>query len=166
MWFVLLLACSGGRTSSPDCDLCDGGCEEQAAGALSQDHVSGGVDYADPPPMGGEHDPCWAPWGVHEEEVPDENWVHNLEHGGIVFLYDCPDGCPDEVALLTGLVEGYGPTALLSPYGAMETRFAAVSWGYRLLQDCLDTDTMRDFYKEHVDDAPESTTAAPDTGCM
>ena len=167
MWLIWWMACTGehaGKDSA--CDLCAGGCEQSAEGNLNGDHIEGGLTYEDPPPMGGDHDPCWAKWGVHTEEVGDEHWVHNLEHGGVVFLYTCPEGCADEIATLTGLVEGYGPTALLSPYAALPVRFAAVSWGHRLLQDCLDTDTMRTFYKEHVDQAPESTTASPSEGCM
>ncbi len=31
--------------------------------------------------------------------------MHNLEHGGVVFLYNCPLGCEDEIADLQSVME-------------------------------------------------------------
>ena len=46
------------------------------------------------PPSSGQHwgDPMYAPagWGRHMVPVAREAWVHNLEHGGIVMVYNCP----------------------------------------------------------------------------
>jgi hypothetical protein len=137
--------------------------EEEFVASLASSHVSGGVDYDDLPPTGGPHDPCWAEWGVHEEEVPDERWVHNLEHGGVVFLHNCPNGCPDAVDRMEKLVTGQ---AILTPYAALPSRFAVVSWEHRLLMDCADTDAMQAFYDTHFDQAPESSTSAPGESCM
>lgn len=175
MWLLLALACSGGRGDTPgggghldstaDCDLCGGGCVDfEDIGSAS--HVEGEVAYDTYPPMGGDHNACWTEWGVHTAEVPEENWVHNLEHGGVVFLYQCPDGCDAEVEQLAGYVTALGPTAVLTPYSAMDVRFAAVSWGWRLEQDCLDMSTMQTFYAAHVGNGPESSTASPSSGCM
>ncbi len=174
MWLILALACErsdlgdegkGLLDSSAECDLCLGGCVEHDEPTTAE-HVEGDVVYDDPPPTGGNHNACWAAWGVHTEEVPDENWVHNLEHGGVVFLYDCPDGCEEEQAELAAYVTSLGSQGLLTPYAAMQSRYAAVAWGWRLQQDCLDMDAMRTFFTNHVDEAPESTTAAPSEGCM
>jgi hypothetical protein len=127
-------------------------------------HREGDIDYDDPPPAGGPHNPCWAPWGVHEDPVRPENWVHNLEHGGVVFLYDCPDGCEAAVAKLAAFVDEH-PQALLTPYLGLPTRFGYVSWGYRLLTDCDDIAAARAFYDAHVDRAPESITSGPPSAC-
>lgn len=48
-----------------------------------------------------------------------------------------------------------------APYASLPTRFAAVSWGRRLLTDCFDEAQMEAFYAEHVDNAPESITSNP-----
>lgn len=173
---VLMLACAGqgpetgdeGKgllDSAADCELCDGGCVEHQE-PTSAEHVEEELVYDDPPPMGGNHNACWAEWGVHTEEVPDERWVHNLEHGGVVFLYNCPDGCEADLSALTAFVEARGAQVLLSPYSLMPTRFAAVAWGWRLTQDCLDLETMEVFYTNHVDEGPESSTSGPSSGCM
>lgn len=144
------------------CTTC-GACEEIVP-IDSALHVAGGIDHPDLPPAGGSHDPCWAPWGVHADEVQDENWVHNLEHGGIVFLYRCPEGCADETAELAELVETRGH-ALLTPYAELPTRFAFVSWGARLSSDCHDLAAARAFYDAHVGRAPEYTVADPPATC-
>lgn len=164
-----LIGCAGTvgepLDSSSDCDLCSGGCVENIE-PTSHAHVEGDVVYDDPPPTGGDHNACWADWGVHAEEVGDEHWVHNMEHGGVIFLYNCPDGCDDDVAAMANYVTSLGPTALMTPYAAMPYRYATVSWGWRLLQSCLDLETMKSFYNAHVDQAPESSTAYPSDGCM
>jgi hypothetical protein len=105
---------------------------------------------------------------VHEEEVADDNWIHNLEHGAVVLLYDCPEGCEDEVAVLSSVSAAVAPnTTLVTSYPAMDSRFAAVSWGWRILLGCADDPVVfSDFYAEHFGGAPESVTAGPSAECM
>ena len=33
--------------------------------------------------------------GAYDQVIQPEYWVHNLEHGYVVVLYNCPAGCPD-----------------------------------------------------------------------
>jgi hypothetical protein len=101
---------------------------------------------------------------VHESEVPDERWVHNLEHGAVVFLYHCPDGCPTEVLALEALAAAR-PFALVMPYAALPERFAAVAWGHRLRSECFDQDAFQEFYDTYFNRAPESLTNPPPSGC-
>lgn len=147
------------------CDACEASCVEEALLAGSRVHVEGGVDYTDVPPTSGDHDPCWAPWGVHETEVPDERWVHNLEHGGVVLLYNCPDGCDAEVDALAAMVEERGAFGLLTPYAALPARFAAVSWGHRYVTDCFDPEALEAFWDARANRAPESLTSDPSPSC-
>ena len=163
-----LFACGSERPKPDEAELCTGcdTCSYEEIPVRSAQHVAGGIDYDDPPPAGGDHDPCWAPFGIHDEEVPDENFVHNLEHGGVVFLYGCTD-CPDEIRQLGDLVRDVPRgTAILTPYAALPTRFGAVAWQHRLLLDCFDSETFRTFYDAFVDQAPESVTADPSAACM
>lgn len=147
------------------CLSCDATCRVDHPRSDGAQHVSGGLDYDDVPPAGGDHDGCWAAWGVHATDPGDEHWVHNLEHGGVVFLYRCPEGCPDEVAALEAEV-ALRPTTILAPYDALPTTYAAVAWEHRLLTDCFDLDAMIGFYDLFVDQAPESVAAGPSAGCM
>jgi hypothetical protein len=140
-----------------------GGCE-QALPVVSQFHVMEPIEYPEPPPVGGDHSACWFRWGAFAEPVPDERWVHNLEHGGVVFLYDCSDGCPAELAELKELA-ARSPRTILTPYAALPTRFGVVAWGHRLLSNCLDVAAYRAFYDAHFDRAPESISADPPSSC-
>ena len=145
------------------CSSC-GDCEESVAAGTAL-HVIDPVEYTDPPPVGGNHDPCWADFGVHEEAVAPERWVHNLEHGGVAFLYHCPGGCDAEVAMLASLSTNQRPFALVTEYAALPARFAAVAWGHRLVTDCFDAAAFGAFYDAHADQAPESSTSGRPPAC-
>lgn len=167
MLLLLFLACSSGEPTTTSCAYCGSVCQDDTFPETTRDHVTDPIDYPDTPPTNGNHNPCWTTWGAHTEEVPDENWVHNLEHGGVVFLYDCPDGCEDDVATLTAWTATLPAGRwVLTPYSLMpDWPFAAVSWDHRLLTGCLDTDAFQTFFDEHVGRGPEDTTSEP-TSCM
>ncbi|HKY52308.1 MAG TPA: DUF3105 domain-containing protein [Candidatus Limnocylindria bacterium] len=46
------------------------------------------IAYQSYPPTYGPHWPSATTWGFHNEPVPDERAVHNLEHGGVVASYN------------------------------------------------------------------------------
>lgn len=153
-----------------DCATCGGTCREDAAPAVSRQHRTEDLDYALSPPCGGDHDPCWAPWGVHDAPVRPENWVHNLEHGGVVLLYtaDLPAG---DVAALVAFAGTLPPgRVVVTPWdGAMDlpgARVAAVAWEHRLMLGCVDIPALTDFFVRRSGRAPEDTFASPSTGCM
>ena len=159
------------------CIDCDATCQRDYLPSFDRRHLEGAVDYAnldavehtygDPiyPPAAGPHYRCWWDWGVWEEEVPVERWVHNMEHGGVVFLYNCPEGCAEEVAALVEAV-GARDRVIVSPYANMEWRFAAVAWEHRTLTQCLDVDHMVRFYTDRVGKGPEDVASMAPSGCM
>jgi hypothetical protein len=163
---LLVAGCSVSKRFDGDagrvCTTC-GACE-QSLPITSAQHVTGDVDYADPPPVGGPHSSCWGTWGVQDSELRAERWVHNLEHGGIVFLYRCDAGCPEEVKMLAALLTDR-PRTLLTAYSRLPKRFAVVAWGYRLTSDCLDTDAFAAFYATHVGHGRESIASDPPAAC-
>ena len=122
------------------------------------------LTYTDPPPTGGTHSECWADFGVYAEELEDARWVHNLEHGGVVLLYRCPEGCPKEVAQLEQFVKDH-PRTILTPYAALPTRFAAVAWEYRMLNGCVDMPSLERFYEQHFNRAREDIAGGPPVQC-
>lgn len=144
------------------CTRC-GGCEETVK-VSSMLHKPEPIEYTDLPPAGGDHAVCWTKFGVHKDEAPDERWVHNLEHGAVVFLHNCPDGCASELSRLGALINGR-TFALVMPYAALRTRFAAVAWGKRLLSECFDEAAFVQFYEDNADKAVESSAAGPPSGC-
>lgn len=148
------------------CNACDDACEAPVP-VLSAAHVQTPLDYPDKPPAGGDHNPCWGLYQVYPEDSPlaPERWVHNLEHGAVVYLYNCPSGCSESVQALTALVDEL-PRTLLTPYTDMPEGFAAVAWGHRLLASCLDLNAMRDFYEAHFDMGLESVDSPPPDICL
>jgi hypothetical protein len=145
------------------CTTC-GACE-QLLSYPSAKHMTD-LTYTDPPPAGGSHNPCWTHYGVHDEAVPDERWVHNLEHGGVVLLYNCPQGCAAELAQLKSMVDSYqSKWIVLTPNAELPKRFAIVAWWRRIVTDCLDMPTFRTFYEKNVNHAPESEPDNPPDYC-
>ncbi|MEZ0313842.1 MAG: DUF3105 domain-containing protein [Myxococcota bacterium] len=165
---VAVTSCGNDKTELKDtnnCDACGGDCLLETFEIGNRQHTLSDVAYETLPPSGGQHDPCWVPWGIYDHAVRTERWVHNLEHGGLVFLYDCPEGCDDDVAALTAFVESLPPgRAVMAPYAEMDSRVAVVSWGVRMTSDCVDTAALRSFYDANVGHAPENLTQDP-VGC-
>jgi len=132
-------------------------------------HVSVGeqATYQSNPPASGPH---WSqggfapvPAGVYETALEEEQWVHNLEHGYVVVLYDC--GGPCLPALLDDFQDffdsappsqEFGNTKLvITPYSGLPFFLTAVSWDRQLHLETLDEAALLDFYETHVDHGPE-----------
>lgn len=162
---IWLLACAKEVVTA--CEYCDGVCEITETPVRHFKHVEGEVDYEDPPPSSGDHDECWASWGAHPDPVPDENWVHNLEHGGIVFLFNCPSLCLDEAANVQAWAEGELEPGrwVLTPYDEMQPGWAAVAWGVKMELLCSDLDAFQEFYDAHVGHGREDLTSEPPEEC-
>ena len=141
------------------------------------------VTYLAEPPPSGPHWPCWAPWGVGHAATAlnAERFVHNLEHGGVVLLYQCaPDaglvdggGCAAMAAPLVAYAVDGGPRApagdaryVVSARPEQRTAYAALAWGWRLELDALDAGALDCFARLHLGAAPENFGGNPDpTGC-
>jgi hypothetical protein len=128
----------------------------------SADHLTlcSDVSYDTNPPSGGDHYALWPAFQTYDFPLPAGSLVHALEHGAIVFWYNCPDGCADEVAEVESFIAAE-PTdplcagtsaarrAVLVPYPDLGSRWAASSWGYALTADCFDPAEFGAFYTEH-----------------
>jgi Protein of unknown function (DUF3105) len=104
---------------------------------LTRNHVTTKVTYKQTPPVGGDHNPNWLNCGIYTSPVPNENAVHDLEHGAVWVTYQ-PNLAAADVAKLTALVKGQ--TYLdLSPYPGLPTPVVASAWGIQLkLQSASD----------------------------
>ncbi len=171
---MLALACSGqgeGQNSgSGEGDLGVGACNatEKSVGDLSRLHVDvcSALDYPDNPPAGGQHYPVWAAYQSFSFPVPRGFWVHDLEHGGVVFTYHCPAGCAEEVSEVEALIEALPIDAacaaneprriVLTPDPLLDVRWGISAWGHTLRAECVDADRFRQFYSEHAGRGPEA----------
>lgn len=131
-------------------------------------HVDAGdeVTYDHYPPSSGSHYPQAAPWGVYDDPVPEGYFVHNLEHSGIVILYQCPDGCPELAQQLSDFYDNAPPEDqfgevkfLITPYEReLPARVVALAWGRQLNLyqfDEVDQAALLDFYNRYVNEGPE-----------
>lgn len=127
-------------------------------------HVNPGapLDFKSIPPASGSHYPVWTRSGIYPEAQSPGGWVHSLEHGYVVVLYNCPSGCPDDVEKL-GQFYATAPKSsrynyqklILSPYTNMPQKFAAVAWARIDEMDELDIDRLAAFYRAYLDRGPE-----------
>ena len=164
--FDLIADTTPTRIEDLRCETCDGNCSLQALTYERRYHFNGRIDYTVTPPAGGPHHPCWGDFGVHDEAVDDERWVHNLEHGAIVASYACGEDCASDLDRLRAWAAGAGPWSLVTPYAESEWPFTLTAWGYRLQTDCVDEAQFTSFYAEHADHGPESTLAGTPQQCM
>ncbi len=97
---------------------------EQGREHIAPDHQH---TYNSNPPTSGWHYPTPASWGVYHEELPDEEVVHNLEHGGVWISYK--PGIPDDVIKrLEGFFDTYGTKVIVTPRSKNDTDIALVVW--------------------------------------
>ena len=108
--------------------------------------------YNTSPPTSGPHLGSLARWGAHDEPIPDELQVHNLEDGGVIVQYNCPDGCPDLVIQLQGIVEDYHKGVILAPYPDMESRIALTAWQRIDQLDQFDEERISRFVRAYQGD--------------
>ena len=105
--------------------------------------------YNSVPPTSGPHYESIAPWGIHETPISNEFQVHNLEDGGVMVQYNCPDGCPDLVQQLSDIVDRFPEGVILAPYPDMEARIALTAWGRIDTMDAFDQQRILKFIRAH-----------------
>ena len=131
------------------------------------------VTYVSNPPSSGNHYPVWTEFKTYDTPVPEGFWVHSLEHGAVVISYNCPDGCPGEVAAAQSMIDSLPVDPLCYPTGGtsfrrlvmtpdprLTTRFAASAWGFTLRAACFDPVAFRAFIDAHYGQGPEDFCSA------
>ena len=95
---------------------------EQSFPTLGNAHIAQGatspIAYNSTPPTSGPHYPGLAGWSVYTEPIRYEQLIHNMEDGGVIVYYQCPDGCPELVDQLASVVRPYldaGRHVVLAP---------------------------------------------------
>jgi hypothetical protein len=122
------------------------------------------------PPTSGPHysvaGSAPVPWKTIDTLV-DGQFVHNLEHGGIAILYNCPSGTDcttlknqlsDYINKLAPVEPTYGEVKMvMTPYSkGMTKKVALVAWHYIEFLDGYDQNAITQFYESHVDQGPEA----------
>jgi hypothetical protein len=125
--------------------------------------------YKSYPPASGPHFSAQGiapvPWQTIDT-LQEGQYIHNLEHGGIAILYNCPSGtdCTALKNSLENYVKNLAPIeptfkevkVVLSPYSKNMTRkVALVAWDYIEFLDSYDQAEITRFYENHVNQGPE-----------
>jgi hypothetical protein len=128
-----------------------------------QQHIVPGQSHppynSDPPTSGWHYDePAKA--GFYETSLPDEQLVHNLEHGHVIISYDCNKlaDCEDVKAELRRLVDRFQHWKIVAV--ARENADAAIAltaWGRIDKIDGYDEDRVVAFVKRWRNRGPENT---------
>jgi len=113
------------------------------------------IAYKELLPTYGDHRPLWPKFGEYRF-VPKERWLHNIEHGAVVMLYD-PCVIHTEVDKLKKIVRGcikkhiITPTTFLTP----ERPLALIAWGCKLEMSKVDLGEVTKFIKDYGMRGPE-----------
>lgn len=126
-----------------------------------RDHIDPGGSHppynSSPPTSGWHYDYPHAPsaWGIKDEPLAPEVFIHNMEHGGIILHYNCPeDDCEVEVEQMKDIIRNARTDeTILMPNPDMESRFALTAWNWLLEMDVYDDDLARDFVRNHLNSA-------------
>lgn len=146
------------------------------APAMSQAHQNGDIDYtgySNPPTYGPHHgsDPNGTdtnpgitprPTGVYTTEQPEEDLIHNLEHGHVWISYNPSLISAGDLALLEQFVRDGSPNAngsgvgvILTPRAANDAMIAVASWARLLKMNTYDPATLRQFIETNRGKSPE-----------
>jgi hypothetical protein len=157
-----LLACGPSESDGPDCSRYEFPRSPAPATARHLTCSSTACGDGLNPPTSGDHCGDTLRCRVHDTEPNRCVWLHNLEHGHAVFLYNCPEGCPDIVSTLEALrqeaaVGSNGVArALVAPDSRIPNRVAALLWRRSWVSDSADPDALRCLLQLQDADAPEA----------
>lgn len=161
-----LLACASSNSVSEECERFEFPLAPGASAAHTSTCSSTACGNGLNPPNAGPHCGSTLACRVYDTEQAPCMWLHNLEHGHVVFLYDCPDGCPEEVAKLEEAQQAANAggnnvrRAIVAPASGLPQRVAALLWRRSYLADSADPEALRCLLQYQDQDAPE-----PDLSC-
>ena len=102
------------------------------------------------PPTIGRHREAWPYWGKYTF-IPPQRWMHSLEHGGIVFLYNnCLSAhsihkIQHFISTLKHTFDTEYFRYILTPFLTLRTNVAIIAWGTAFLTNCFFWDDWREF---------------------
>lgn len=111
---------------------------------LAPSHVTGPVDYAQSPAVGGPHAPQWLNCGVYGAPVPEENAVHSLEHGAVWVTYRPGLASGDVSRLVARLPDTF---VIVSPYPGLRAPVVVSAWGAQVALRGVDDERLGEFVR-------------------
>jgi len=126
---------------------------------LGRDHITDGTTYTSynsNPPTSGPHYANPASARFYDKELPDEQLVHNLEHGHIWIAYK-PGLSKDVIGILKDFS---GRNVIVTPRSKNDTDIALAAWGrldqFNVEPSGIDKQRIKDFISRYQNKGPES----------
>lgn len=190
--FVLQSASAASYTCSTIFEPGAAAQQEGRLGAVQPDMGGSHVGVTDvarypscPPASGDMTEQAARPgWYGPNDRLRPQQYIHTLEHGGLVVLYSCAEslgGCPgsDELARLEAFVRDFDqPSAIcrvapgqvgpvVGRFDEMARRIAVLTWGRVLYMDAFDPELATQMYLVEGERAGESGTLLmpPEAAC-
>jgi hypothetical protein len=145
-----------------------GDCQLETFPALEATHVQelpDDYEYNSIPATSGLHNPQTAIWNLYDQPVPQINYIHNLEHGGVVIQYgsEVPDA---DVASLGNWYQQDTRGLIVAPLSeemeeedpSLADKIVVISWTHMMRCTAYDESALDDFsddYRGPQGDGPE-----------
>src|SRR3989344_3875699 len=120
-----------------------------------QEHIAVGATheaYNSNPPTSGPHYEQPSRWGVSQAELPDEQLIHNLEHGGIWISYV---GIDDSTIAALEKIAKSQSKVIVEPRAKNDAPIVLASWERLLKLEKFDEQIILDFIKSNKNRSPE-----------
>lgn len=120
-------------------------------------------EYNSDPPTSGPHYAEEARAGFYDSnnyQFPAGYLVHNLEHGYVIFWYNCDlldeTGCADLKEQIKTTMDDLGGTKLIAyPWPSLDVPLVMTSWGRLQRLETFDSEQVKAFYRANLNRAPE-----------
>ena len=124
-------------------------------------HVQGPVTYDQTPPVGGPHDAVWLNCGIYTKPVPNENAVHDLEHGAVWVTYDPSLPAESVTKLRARMPSTY---TVLSPYPGLPGPIVLSAWNAQVTVSSVTDARISQFFDKYRNSGNAPEPGAPCTG--
>ena len=123
--------------------------------------------YPSNPPAGGRHYPSSFPAKFYTEadlatlpKPPEGHLVHSLEHGYVIFWYNCnvldAAGCTNLKQQIQQVMDKAGNSKVIAfPWTTIAEPVVVTSWGHLLRFKQFDVDTAYEYVREYRGQSPE-----------
>tara|TARA_B100000749_G_scaffold162337_1_gene124811 strand:+ start:1977 stop:2528 length:552 start_codon:yes stop_codon:yes gene_type:complete len=109
------------------------------------------VEYSTSPPTSGDHWKLPARCGFYEEGLPDEQIVHNLEHGNIVVSYNLSSD--EKVDQLKDALDGIGLSSIWGVTRSYDKipsgTISLAAWGVMDTMEEVDSERINTFFETY-----------------
>jgi hypothetical protein len=133
---------------------------------VSDPHISVDSDpgqYNSDPPTSGRHYAEEARAGFFDNnnyQFPAGYLVHNLEHGYVIFWYNCDlldeSGCTNLKEQIKTTIDDLGGVKLIAyPWPSLDIPLVMTSWGRLQRFETFDAEQAKAFYRSNLNKAPE-----------